>query len=98
MEFMFFIMIHVLLYTFLECLYIFWMLKYKNCCIIFGGTFIVQLYMFWRFNIIVQGNFGQEIEDKIFEKLKMIESMFGESQLHEKEAILQEEMEPQPNF
>ena len=54
--------------------------------------------MFWRFNIIVQGNFGQGIEGKIFEKSKMIESMFGASQLHEKETILQEEMEPQPNF
>ena len=44
---------------------------------IFGGAFIVQLCIFWRFNIIVQGNFGQEIEGKIFEKSKIIESMLG---------------------
>ena len=44
---------------------------------IFGGAFIVQLCIFWRFNIIVQGNFGQGIEDKIFEKSKIIESMLG---------------------
>ena len=53
---------------------------------IFGDTFIVQLCLFWRFNIIVQGNFGQGIEGKTFEKSKMI-SMFGAFQLHEKKAI-----------
>ena len=45
---------------------------------IFGGAFIVhQLCIFWRFNFIVQGNFGQGIQGKIFEKSKIIESMLG---------------------